>query len=228
MLEQQQLQLINGLQELYRMATTGQGWEGPLLIEHSGGRPLTHDILNSLGVLHQEPNSPSDSFEDDPESTPHRILGDRPHSAQRQILDESDHERDSNQSSIYEPDLQNAIMTDVFASQQLPTSSPTQGGFSKHTWRHTSKGNNMRPNLLQLQTAYSTQQQSMDPTSLSRPWLNSTAPYSNNSDFLRYDTFSNFQGMTGSNISPLDTTSLGAVPNWNEEDFSSFLNTTLT
>lgn len=225
MLEQQQLQLINGLQELYRRAASGQGWEGPLLTEHGGGRPLTHDILNSLGVLHQEPNSPSESFED-LDIMQHRIIGDRQHSVQRQTSEDSDHERESNQSVIYESDSRKGMMTDAFTSQQLPTPPPTQSGFNQNTWQHTFKGSNMRPHLLQLQTAYSTQEQSMDPTVLSRPWLNSTT-YGDNGDFLPYDTFSNFNGMASSSLSTLDTTNLGTVPSWNEEDFTSFLNTTL-
>ena len=51
MIERQHAQLIAGLQELYRCTQNGQGWgQAPLELVNNG-RPLTHKILEGLGVL---------------------------------------------------------------------------------------------------------------------------------------------------------------------------------
>lgn len=50
MLEQQQAQLVSGLQEMYRRMQAGQGWDGEMLPE-SHGHPLTHDILAALNLV---------------------------------------------------------------------------------------------------------------------------------------------------------------------------------
>merc|ERR1711977_434224 len=48
LLEKQQMQLVLGLQEMYRRTLSGQGWLGA---------PLTHDILERLGVLEHDTHS---------------------------------------------------------------------------------------------------------------------------------------------------------------------------
>ena len=64
MLENQQLQLVQGLQELYRRVKTGDGWTGAPLKE-TNGTPLTHDILERLGALRQEGQADNVYFEED-------------------------------------------------------------------------------------------------------------------------------------------------------------------
>ena len=54
MLERQQVQLIAGLQELYNRTQTGVGWTAPPLEPVNYGQPLTHKILDGLGVLRTE------------------------------------------------------------------------------------------------------------------------------------------------------------------------------
>jgi len=54
MLARQHTQLIAGLQELYRRTQTGEGWVGPLPDPVNYGQPLTHKILEALGVLQQD------------------------------------------------------------------------------------------------------------------------------------------------------------------------------
>ena len=76
MLEQQQAQLVAGLQELYRRSLLGQPWSGPALSEATG-QPLTHDILSKLGVL-EKMNDGSDqfeTFEEDLERLQRRLVG---------------------------------------------------------------------------------------------------------------------------------------------------------
>ncbi|MCJ1277412.1 hypothetical protein MMC21_005225 [Puttea exsequens] len=54
MLERQQSQLIAGLQEPYRCELTGEGWTAPRPEPTNDGQPLTHKILEGLGVFPPE------------------------------------------------------------------------------------------------------------------------------------------------------------------------------
>ena len=58
MLERQHTQLIAGLQELYWRMQNDGGWTGPRLEVGINNQPLTHKILEALGVLQ------SDEWED--------------------------------------------------------------------------------------------------------------------------------------------------------------------
>ena len=51
MLEQQQAWLISALQKLYRRNVQGEGWPGDVLETEPNGFPLTHNLLNRLGIL---------------------------------------------------------------------------------------------------------------------------------------------------------------------------------
>lgn len=62
-LERQQAQLVAGLQEMYRRMQNGHGWIGAPLDE-AAGHPLTHDILESLGVLRKAGNGIPETVED--------------------------------------------------------------------------------------------------------------------------------------------------------------------
>ena len=66
MLEQQQGQLVAGLQEMYRRLQTAQGWNGPDLPEATG-HPLTHDILAALDLLESKHDDSGEfeTFEED-------------------------------------------------------------------------------------------------------------------------------------------------------------------
>lgn len=68
MLEQQQAQLVTGLQELYRRIVDGESWNGPRLDDGGAGQPRTHDILDRLGALKQDARTDGPStctFEED-------------------------------------------------------------------------------------------------------------------------------------------------------------------
>ncbi|OTA37308.1 hypothetical protein BTJ68_03057 [Hortaea werneckii EXF-2000] len=66
MLEQQQGQLVSGLQEMYRRLLNAQAWTGPKL-EETEGNPLTHDILKALNLLETKHDGSGDveMFEED-------------------------------------------------------------------------------------------------------------------------------------------------------------------
>lgn len=94
MLEQQQGQLVAGLQELYRRSLVGQSWSGPVLSEASG-HPLTHDILSALHLLEPK-NDGSDqmeTFEEDVQKLQSRLIADGAGYMQRRgsISSDSDH-----------------------------------------------------------------------------------------------------------------------------------------
>lgn len=74
MLENQQAQLVAGLQELYRRLQNGQGWTGTPLKESASGSPLTHDILESLGALKQDGQSSNESFEENLELMQQKLI----------------------------------------------------------------------------------------------------------------------------------------------------------
>ena len=65
MLEQQQQQLVNGLQELYDIVISNRGWKGSLLNDSTNGRPLTHDLLERVGALKLDSNVEAERFEED-------------------------------------------------------------------------------------------------------------------------------------------------------------------
>lgn len=70
MLEQQQVWLVHGLQELYRRAQEGEGWVGEPLKAESNGHPLTHDLLTRLGALD---HTKGEQFEEDVESMQQKL-----------------------------------------------------------------------------------------------------------------------------------------------------------
>lgn len=75
MLEQQQGQLVAGLQELYRRSLAGKSWSGPVLSEATG-HPLTHDILSALHLLEAKGDGSNqfETFEEDPQKIQSRLL----------------------------------------------------------------------------------------------------------------------------------------------------------
>lgn len=66
MLEQQQGQLVQGLQAMYHRMLAAQLWQGPALSEVTG-HPLTHNILSALGLLEKKHDGSDETipFEED-------------------------------------------------------------------------------------------------------------------------------------------------------------------
>lgn len=77
MLEQQQGQLVQGLQEMYHRMLARQAWQGPSLSEATG-QPLIHDILSALGLLEKKSNGSEETvpFEKDCEKLQARLIAD--------------------------------------------------------------------------------------------------------------------------------------------------------
>ncbi|KAL2441666.1 hypothetical protein ABEF95_015993 [Exophiala dermatitidis] len=89
MLESQQAQLVAGLQELYKRIQNGQGWPGSPLTETSHGMPLTHDILERLGVLKLDGHATNEVFEEDLTVLQQRLIAEGAGFMQRQPSMES-------------------------------------------------------------------------------------------------------------------------------------------
>ena len=64
MLEQQQEKLVNALRELYNRMERNERWPGQPLERTNKGFPLTHDILERLGMLNLGPDENEEPFEE--------------------------------------------------------------------------------------------------------------------------------------------------------------------
>lgn len=119
MLENQQSQLVQGLQELYRRIKTGEGWtEAPL--KEVNGLPLTHDILERLGALKQDGQAQSTHFEEEFGALQSRLLANGAGYMQRGVSFDTNSEAD--QSPLFDPAVHYTPMfTNPFRSQYPPT-----------------------------------------------------------------------------------------------------------
>lgn len=130
MLENQQAQLVTGLQELYKRMQNGQGWTGSALKETSHGLPLTHDILERLGALKQEGNTTNDGFEEDLSILQQRLIADGAGYMQRQSSHDS--HSDSAASPVYEPIAQRPNFSNPFTFGQYPPTPPNQSPYPQN------------------------------------------------------------------------------------------------
>lgn len=94
MLEQQQVQLVNALQELYRRITNNEGWKGDLLDNSPNGHPLTHDILERLDALRIDGHLSPDRFEENTETLQQKLIADGTIHVKRQLSPDSDSDED--------------------------------------------------------------------------------------------------------------------------------------
>lgn len=74
MLEQQQDKLVNALQELYDRNLNRKAWPGPPLQKTAKGIPLTHDILERLGLLKLDDQGNYETFEEDTDVLRQRMI----------------------------------------------------------------------------------------------------------------------------------------------------------
>jgi len=98
MLEQQQTQLVSGLQEMYRRLKCANAWDCPALSE-AAGHPLTHDILAALNLLESKHDGSGDleTFEEDCQKLQSRLLADGAGYSRRRgsFSSDSDHSQHS-------------------------------------------------------------------------------------------------------------------------------------
>lgn len=118
MLEQQQEQLVGGLQVLYDMVINEKGWKGAPLKKWKNGYPLTHDILERLRLLKTGPAADSDmyiegGFEEDLETLRKRLA------AKGDGLAQTDSTESDYHSQTPYPDRQSSPQ-DFFTNVQFP------------------------------------------------------------------------------------------------------------
>ena len=232
MLEQQQAQLVNGLQELYKRLITGQEWEGPLLDDGENGRPLTHDILDGLGVLQNDSGSPSEAFEDDLEALQGRLRDDRSQPVQRNHSSDSEEEVASNANCFMDlqPDRPFIGNNHMPSRQSFPINA--QNIYSQRSWPGVPASAPLRHTPMHHPVFPPNVKSSPNPMALSpQSWMDSPMTYEENGTFLPMNGFSHLDDITTNrtSISPLamDNDLPGTIaPTWTEDDFTKYLNST--
>ena len=209
MLEQQQQQLVTGLQELYELVIKNQGWKGAPLKESTNGHPLTHDILERLGALKLDSNVEHERFEDDLDILRQRLAMDAAETPKKLV--------DSNyqtQSSFIESVSPKDYFKDPCpALNQFPPTPPIQ---SPHQQAHTSiryigsqnhahTESGLDPSILQSQRQTWMQQQS--------------AIYDENLDYLRFDPPSSFDAL---DVMQDSSSPCLPISPWLDDDLSPF------
>ncbi|MCJ1393420.1 hypothetical protein MMC18_006294 [Xylographa bjoerkii] len=224
MLEHQQTQLVSGLQELYRRVIDGQPWEGHLLNDSYNGRPLTHDILESLGVLQLEPQCKSDNFEEDTEKMQKKLVQEGANMMQRRPSVESECDRESNP-SLYDSNGPQLLYSNPYIPNQLPTpplQSPTNSqsdrSGSARKWPTMQRITQSGPQPLQIQTEY-------DEWEMRGEGLNPPMPQTEDwSSFMNLDGFPQEDCFSGYNSLDISSGSI-SISDWTRETSSPFLST---
>lgn len=131
MLENQQSQLVIGLQELYKRTLNGQGWTGSPLNETSHGAPLTHDILERLGALKQDGHATGETFEEDLNGMQQRLIASGAGFMPRDLSSDSDSE--VAQSPMFDQMSQKPPMfTDPFSLNSFPPTPPSNSPYPQN------------------------------------------------------------------------------------------------
>ncbi len=231
LLEQQQAQLVHGLQELYRRTQTGQGWLGTPLPDSEGGHPLTHDILERLGAFKSDGRGERESFEEDVNILQQMLIEDGSGFLQRQESADSDSERGQTPTPYLElPSLEPSCFNDPFSSTQLLPTPPMERADPRSDY--TSSTTPMTSPISPTQKTQVDTRTSMDLAALqAQDWVTPII-YEENMDLIqqlevptmRQDISGDYprQLMTMNAINPRM-----AAPEWNEDDFSAFLNPTI-
>ena len=213
MLEHQQTQLVSGLQDLYKRVVEGQPWEGPLLSDSSTGRPLTHDILESLGVLQLEPQCKLDSFEEDTDKMLKKLVREGADMTQRRPSVGSECDREST-ASLYESNGPHLFYNNSFVPNQLPTpplQSPTNSQFTRsgsaRKWPTMQNYTQSGSQPLQIQTGYNDWE-------VRSEGLNGTMPQTEDwSSFMNLDSFPQEECFGGYNSLDISSASI-SISDW--------------
>jgi len=228
MLEQQQVQLVDGLHELYKRSIEGKHWQGPVLDESANGRPLTHHILDSLGVLQQEKQVNFGAFEDDFETMQQRLLGEGADLIlPRRTSFETDGDQESVQEFFFEPSPQRLSLKNPFAASQLPTppiQSPSTVQSTNQrapSWPSTQR--QVRPQSLQLTPGYRSWDAGLNPMTFQvNNFSDSPIRFEQTEFAFPSHGFSSFPCGNVDTMTPMNVFNNG--DNKAEVDFSDFLN----
>lgn len=219
MLEQQQNQLVAGLQEMYRRLQNGEKWPGPPLVDGPNGHPLTHDILARLDLLHtqEDPSHQYEGFEEDCGRMQRRLLDSGAPFIKRRgsFSSDSEHDHDHQQlspTSIGTP--HSATPTSAPAHQPTfshpfarpPMTPPTSQSPALGTpFLNTSFKNSPRPQISSVPPA------TLHPSALQDAWGPSTLNTNPTlEDSMEFDSFSPYDFQT-TNFEPAMTSSASGV-----------------
>lgn len=217
MLEQQQQQLVTGLQELYELVINNQGWKGAPLQESTNGHPLTHDILERLGALKIDPNVEHERFEENLDILRQKMVVESAESPQSRLVD-SHFQNPSPFSEGTSPThyLKDPCPTLHQFPPTPPIQSPPQQPQASVTYinpqNHTHSQASLDPSMLQSQRQ--------------QPWVHQQPMiYDENLDYLRFDPSSSFDTL---NVMQDSTSPCLPISPWLDDDLSPFELTTNT
>ena len=225
MLEQQQTQLVEGLQELHRRLVAAGAWTGPLLVGSNNGHPLTHDILQAVGAFNHDSSSEYDDFEDNLNTMQQRLLSTRSISMRRRESGDSDSEHESSQNSFEESPK--SAQSARFPSHRFPPTPPLLSP-RLEVPKEQPPELKLRHQPMCLQTSTLRHpQSSMNPAALQRQtWAQCPLPYDTSMDFLQNEPPMELHfpdSLLGQPTGP----SMPMVDMWTEDDFQSFMDTSM-
>ena len=209
MLEQQQLQLVNGLQELYERLINNQGWEGAPLDTSNNGHPLTHDILERLGALKLESQINYEVFEDNVDAMRRRLIADGALPMQRPSSVESEY--DQSQNSFPDPASPKLHFSEPPQTfNQFPPTPPNQSpqvqsSFNTHPW----------PSPIKVETCMDSDMLQCRPNS----WVQPPLIYEESIDFLPFNAASAYENMRSLQQG---TNPCLPMSHWAEDDLGNF------
>lgn len=216
MLEQQQHQLVTGLQELYELVIGNQGWKGDPLKESTNGHPLTHDILERLGVLKLDSNIETEKFEENLDMLRQKLIIDPASPLQKNLALTNF----QNQSPFPETSSLIHYFKDSCPTlNQFPPTPPIQ-----------SPDQQAQASIRYMDSQHQVQSEaSLDPSMLlsqRQTWLQQQpAIYDENLDYLRFDPPSNYDALNAMQDS---TSPCLPMSPWLDDDLSPFeLNTNM-
>ncbi|KAJ8611239.1 hypothetical protein MRB53_038083 [Persea americana] len=137
MLEQQQSQLVAGLQAMYKRLQKAQAWTGPTLQE-ANGYPLTHDILAALDLLELKPDGSGEveMFEEDLQKLQGRLIADGAgftHHRRGSISSDSEHSQFGQQAPLPQQQQQHHHLPSGTGARNTPAL--TRPGLFKDEFR---------------------------------------------------------------------------------------------
>ena len=225
MLEQQQAQLVDGLQELYRRLVAGEAWTGSPLVGSNNGHPLTHDILQAVGAFNHDSANEYDDFEDNLNTMQQRLLSTGSIPMRRRGSGDSDSDHESSQNSFVESPK--SAQSQRFPAHRFPPTPPLTSPCLEPPKEEPPEPK-PRPQAICLQPPILRQSQtSMNPAALQRQaWAQCPLPYDTSMDFLHTEAPIELHFPEALLAQPTGT-SMPMVDMWTEDDFQCFMDTSL-
>ena len=203
MLQQQQDKLVNALQELYERNVNRKGWPGPPLQKTTKGIPLTHDILERLGLLKLDDQGNYEMFEEDTDLLRQKmIIKEEEHAYPTPNATQSEF---SPASSNYEPYASRAFTGEnALPARQFQPTPPMQSPEEDTSMAFPESSLNMGTSM------------NLDPVSLQSPsqrWMQSASSYMPEMDY-NFNVGLSYDGM-GQQANPCLPMSV-----WNDEEIT--------